>query len=73
MKTKILAPSDPSTFKMTDEQWKEVCKKKEITSVEFMEAVRRNGVDHCWADDIYVSRVVEVKVDKKVGKNARQK
>lgn len=64
IKTKIIAPSNPSTFKMTEEQWDKTCKKDGLTGEEIMEAVRRNGVESWWPDEIYVSSIVINKVNK---------
>ena len=68
IKTKIIVPSHPSTFKMTEGQWDKTCKKDGLTGEEIMEAVRRNGVESWWPDDIYVSNVI-----KKVKKIKRTK
>ena len=64
IKTKIIASSNPSTFKMTDKQWDKTCKKDAITSEEIMEAVRRNGVESWWPEDIYVSSTAIKKIKK---------
>ena len=59
--TRLLAPSDPSTYKFTDEEWKEVCKKDGFTAEEIMESSRRNGVWSLWSKDIYVSSAMDKK------------
>jgi hypothetical protein len=50
----IVKPSHPSTYKMSDEQWKEVCKKEGFTAEELSEAVRRNGIGALYSE-LYVS------------------
>jgi hypothetical protein len=72
IKTKIIEASNPSTFKMTDNQWDKTCKKDGLTGEEIMEAVRRNGVESWWPDEIYVTSSVINKV-KKVKKTKRTK
>lgn len=53
--SQMIAPADPKDFKMTEAQWAEGKKKDGVTAVELAEAVRRNGIWHCWDDEIYVS------------------
>ena len=51
----IIGPSDPSTFKCTEEEWAEICKKDALTFEELQEASKRNGYWHIWSPDIYIS------------------
>jgi len=62
----IIAPSDPSTYKYTDNEWVDIYKRGEkdgFTAEEIMESSRRNG---CWSfftPDIYVSNKIKKEDD----------
>ena len=51
----VIAPSDPSTYQYTDEEWAEICKQDGFTAEEITESTRRNGFWHMFTTDIYVS------------------
>jgi len=59
IRTTTIGPSDPSTFKYTDEEWAEVCKKDAFTAEEIAESTRRNGIGHIFSTDIHVSNAIK--------------
>jgi len=59
---KILGPSDPSTYRYTDDEWAEICKKdgetEGFTLDEMREAIRRNGIARIYSP-LYVSSLIK--------------
>jgi len=57
MHTRILNPSESSTYRYTDDEWVEICKKDSFTADEIMESTRRNGAYHYFSPEIHISRI----------------
>jgi len=57
----IMSPSDPSTYKYTDEEWNKICKKdgetEGFTLDEIRESIRRNGIMSLYSP-LYVSSLM---------------